>query len=181
MPQTQDQTQDQTQTQTQTQDQTQAQPQTQPQTQTDRIEKKILLRATRSRVFRALTDAEEFGKWFRVQLTGPLVEGATVRGQLTQPGYEHLTLELRVERIESERRFVYSWHPYAVDPKIDYSAEPMTQVEFTLHESTGGTLLTIVESGFDKLPLGRRAQAFRMNDHGWAAQAGNLEQYVCPQ
>lgn len=147
-------------------------------TQTDRIEKKILLHAPRSRVFRALSDAEEFGKWFRVKLAGSFTEGATIRGQITHPGYEHLTMELVVERVEPERRFAYSWHPYAVDPQVDYSPEPMTRVEFTLHEAEGGTLLTIVESGFDKLPLGRRAEAFRMNDHGWIEQTANLERHV---
>jgi len=97
---------------------------------TDRIEKKVVLRATRSRVWRAITDAEEFGAWFRAKLEGPFVEGATVRGKITHPGYEHLTIEILVERIEPERYFAYRWHPYAIDPAVDYSAEPMTLVEF---------------------------------------------------
>jgi uncharacterized protein YndB with AHSA1/START domain len=113
---------------------------------TDRIEKKILLRAPRARVWRALTDAKEFGTWFRVELDGAFVEGAAVRGHITHPGYEHLTMEVLVERIEPERLFSYRWHPYAIDPAVDYSSEPTTLVEFRLEEAEGGTLLTITES-----------------------------------
>jgi uncharacterized protein YndB with AHSA1/START domain len=144
----------------------------------DRIEKRVVLRAPRARVWRAIADAEEFGKWFRVKLEGPFVEGAAVRGRITYPGYEHLTFEARVERIEPERYFAYRWHPYAIDPKVNYSQEPTTLVEFRLEEADGGTLLTIVESGFDRIPAGRRAEAFRMNDGGWAQQARNLERHV---
>src|SRR6266545_3456132 len=140
---------------------------------TDRIEKKVTVRATRSRLWRALTDAEEFGAWFRVKLEGPFVEGATVRGKITYPGYEHMTLEIRVERIDAERYFAYRWHPNAVDPAVDYSAEPMTLVEFRLDATDGGTLLTIVESGFDSIPRARRAEAFRKNDQGWSEQTHN--------
>ncbi|MEP7176972.1 MAG: SRPBCC family protein [Gemmatimonadales bacterium] len=145
---------------------------------TDRIEKQIDLRAARSRVWRALTSAEEFGTWFRVNLDGAFAEGATVRGRITHPGYEHLTVEILVERIEAERYFSYRWHPYPIDPAVDYSAEPTTLVEFTLQETEGGTALTIVESGFDRIPLGRRSEAFRMNDQGWTGQIKNLAQYV---
>jgi uncharacterized protein YndB with AHSA1/START domain len=145
---------------------------------TDRIEKKIVLRASRSRVWRAIANAEEFGTWFRMNLEGAFAEGATVRGRITHPGYEHVTLDLRVERIEPERYFSYRWHPYAIDPAVDYSAEPTTLVEFTLEDAEGGTALTIVESGFDRIPLARRAEAFRMNDQGWAGQIKNLERYV---
>lgn len=145
---------------------------------TDRIEKRIVLRAPRSRVWRALTDAKEFGAWFGVELEGAFAEGATVRGKITHPGYEHLTMELQVERIEPERLFSYRWHPYAVDVEVDYAAEPTTLVEFRLNEAPGGTLLEIVESGFDRIPAARRAEAFRMNDGGWAAQTTNLERHV---
>jgi uncharacterized protein YndB with AHSA1/START domain len=145
---------------------------------TDRIEKKVVLRASRSRVWRAITTAEEFGAWFRVSLEGVFAEGATVRGRLTHPGYEHVMLEMKVERIEPERYFSYRWHPYAIDPAADYSAEPTTLVEFILEETEGGTGLTIVESGFDRIPLARRAEAFRMNDQGWAGQIKNLTRYV---
>src|SRR5262245_58037649 len=101
-----------------------------PMASTDRIEKKIQLRAPRSRVWRALTRAEEFGAWFRVKLEGEFAERATIRGRITYPGYEHLTFEAFVERMEPERLFSYRWHPYAIDPKVDYSAEPTTLVEF---------------------------------------------------
>src|SRR5687768_3455209 len=109
---------------------------------TDRIEKRVVLRAPRSRVWRALTDAGEFGTWFGVTLQAPFTEGATVRGQITHPGYQHLTMELIVERLEPERYFAYRWHPYAIDPKIDYSQEPATLVEFTLEDAGEGTTLT---------------------------------------
>jgi uncharacterized protein YndB with AHSA1/START domain len=145
---------------------------------TDRIEKSIVLRAPVSRVWRALADAREFGQWFRVSLEGPFVEGQTVLGRVTLPGYEHLRVELAVDRLVPESLFSYRWHPYAIDPKVDYSSEPMTLVEFHLEERDGGTALTIVESGFDRIPLARRAEAFRMNDQGWAAQAQNIERHV---
>ncbi len=145
---------------------------------TDRIEKRVVLRAPRSRVWRAITTAKEFGAWFRVNLEGAFVQGVTIRGRITHPGYEHVTVDMLVERIEPERYFSYRWHPYAIDPKADYSAEPTTLVEFTLEDTEGGTALTIAESGFDRIPLARRAEAFRMNDQGWAGQIKNLARYV---
>jgi uncharacterized protein YndB with AHSA1/START domain len=145
---------------------------------TDRIEKRVELRASRSRVWRAITTAEEFGAWFRVNLEGVFAEGATVRGRITHPGYEHVTLEMRIERIEPERYFSYRWHPNAIDPKVDYSAEPTTLVEFILEDMEGGTAVTIVESGFDRIPLARRAEAFRLNEQGWAGEIKNLAKYV---
>ena len=145
---------------------------------TDRIERKVVLRASRSRVWRAIATVEEFGAWFRVNLEGVFAEGATVRGRITHPGYEHVILEMQVERIEPERYLSYRWHPYAIDPAVDYSAEPTTLVEFTLQDTEGGTALTIVESGFDRIPLARRAEAFRMNDQGWAGQLKNIERHV---
>ena len=147
-------------------------------TETDRIEKKIVLRAPRSRVWRAVADAEEFGAWFGVKLQGAFVEGGVMRGQITYPGYEHLTMEMKIERIEPERYFAYRWHPYAIDPAVDYSEKQATLVEFRLEEADDGTLLTIVESGFDRIPLVRREKAFRMNDEGWAEQTRNIERYV---
>ena len=147
-------------------------------TATDRIQKRVVLRVPRSRVWRALTDATEFGQWFRVQMEGPFEEGATVRGRITHPGYEHAMMEVFVERIEPERYFSYRWHPYAVDPTIDYSSEPTTLVEFRLADSDEGTVLDIVESGFDRIPLARRDEAFRMNEKGWTGQAGNIERHV---
>jgi uncharacterized protein YndB with AHSA1/START domain len=147
-------------------------------TDTDRIEKTVRLRATRARVWRAITSVEEFGTWFGVKLDGPFAEGATVRGRITHPGYEHLTMEVQVGRIEPERYFAYRWHPYAIDPDVEYSTEPTTLVEFRLEEADGGTVLTIVESGFDRIPLARRAEAFKMNDSGWTEQIKNIERHV---
>jgi uncharacterized protein YndB with AHSA1/START domain len=146
-------------------------------TNTDRIEKHIVLRAPRTRVWRALTTAQEFGEWFRVKLEGDFVEGETIRGKILYPGFEHLTMEMLVERIEPEQLFSYRWHPYAVDG-ADYSNEPTTLVEFRLDPVEGGTRLTIVESGFDRIPLARRAEAFRMNDRGWGQQAENIGRHV---
>lgn len=145
---------------------------------TDKIEKQILLRASRPRVWRALTDAKEFGQWFRVDIEGAFAEGVTVRGKITYPGFEHLTMEIVIESMEAERYFSYRWHPYAVDPTVDYSPEPMTLVKFHLEERQGGTFLRIVESGFDRIPAARRAEAFRMNEGGWGQQLENIERHV---
>jgi len=145
---------------------------------TDRIEKTILLRAPKSRVWRALTDSAEFGTWFRVKLASGFAAGKTVTGKVTYPGYEHLTFSVDVERMDAERLFSFRWHPYAVDPKIDYSREPATLVEFRLEEAAEGTMLTVVESGFDRIPAGRRDEAFRMNSQGWAVQMENVQRHV---
>ena len=145
---------------------------------TDRIEKKILLRAQRSRVWRALTDAREFGQWFGVEMQGSFAVGEHLLGKITTPGYDHLTMEVTVERTEEERLFSYRWHPYAIDPSADHSSEQTTLVELRLEEVPGGTELTVVESGFDALPAARRAEAYRMNDGGWAAQMENVRRHV---
>jgi uncharacterized protein YndB with AHSA1/START domain len=145
---------------------------------TDRIEKKVLLRAPRARVWRALTDAKEFGQWFGVDLAGPFAPGERVKGTITHKGYEHVPFEITVERMEPDRLFSYRWHPYAIDPKVDYSSEPTTLVTFELADEKDGTLLTVVESGFDLIPPGRRAEAFRMNDQGWAGQMKSIERHV---
>jgi len=145
---------------------------------TDRIEKHAVLKAPRSRVWRAIADATEFGTWFRMVFDGPFVEGKTVRGRVTYPGYEHVEGDLQVVRIQAESYFAYRWHPYAVDPKVDYSGEPTTLVEFHLEEAGAQTALTIVESGFDQIPAHRRAEAYRMNDGGWTGQVANIAAYV---
>jgi uncharacterized protein YndB with AHSA1/START domain len=142
------------------------------------IEKQLALKAPVSRVWRALTDYQEFGKWFRVKLDGPFVPGQISRGQVTYPGYEHLPWEVVVQKLEPERLFSFTWHPYAVDPKIDYSKETPTLVEFRLEETSSGTLLMLTESGFDKIPSDRLLEAFRMNDSGWAEQMKNIENHV---
>jgi uncharacterized protein YndB with AHSA1/START domain len=144
----------------------------------DRIEKQIELKAPLSRVWRALTDYREFGEWFRVKLEGPFVEGQVARGQVLHPGYEHVVWQAVVQRIEPERLFSFTWHPYAVDPKVGYSTETPTLVEFRLEKSADGTLLKLTESGFDKIPADRRSEAFLRNDNGWTAQMKNIESYV---
>jgi len=145
---------------------------------TDRIEKQITLRAARSRVWRAISDAEEFGSWFGMKLNGAFTEGAAATGNITIPGYEHLKVEMHVVRMEPDSYFSYRWHPYAIDPEVDYSGEPMTLVEFRLADDNDGTLLTITESGFDQVPEARRAEAYRMNDAGWTAQIKSIDEYV---
>jgi len=143
-----------------------------------RIEKLIELKAPISRVWRALTDYREFGQWFRVKLDGPFVQGQVARGQITYPGYEHVKWEAVVQRMEPERLFSFTWHPYSVDPKVDYSKETPTLVEFRLEKTANGTRLLLTESGFDKIPSDRRLEAFRRNDGGWTEQMKNIESHV---
>ncbi len=145
---------------------------------TDRIEKQIVLHAPRSRVWRALSDAQEFGEWFGMAMEGPFTPGTTVRARITTPGYEHLSAEFFIERVEPETLLSYRWHPYAIDPEHDYSQEPTTLVEFHLADVAEGVELTVIESGFDQVPLERRAEAFRMNEGGWTAQIENIAKYV---
>ena len=145
---------------------------------TDRIEKTIVLRAPRSRVWRALAQADEFGAWFGVALEGTFAPGARLTGRITTPGHKQLTMEIMVEQVQPELLLSYRWHPYAVEPDVDYASEPTTLVEFHLTEVAGGTQLTVVESGFDGIPLARRATAFRMNEQGWAEQLTHIARYV---
>ena len=145
---------------------------------TDWIEKYVVLRAPRARVWRALANAEEFGKWFRVELSGAFEPGAQMRGHVTYPGYEHLTFEITVDRVEPERLLSWRWHPAPVEAGVDYSTEPTTLVVFELEEVPEGTRLTVVESGFDRIPLPRRTEAYRMNEGGWAEQMKNIESHL---
>jgi uncharacterized protein YndB with AHSA1/START domain len=147
-------------------------------TSTDRIEKEIVLRAPRARVWRALTDAAEFGKWFGVEMKDSFAPGGRARGRITEPGYENLTLDVVVERMEPERLFSFRWHPCAVDPGTDYTHEPTTLVVFELEEVPGGTRLRVVESGFDRIPAARRAEAYRRNSEGWSIQTERIAKYV---
>jgi uncharacterized protein YndB with AHSA1/START domain len=142
------------------------------------IDKQIDLEAPIGRVWRALTDYREFGQWFGVKLEQPFEVGRIARGRITYPGYEHLVMEMTVAALEPERFFSFTWHPYAVDPAVDYSTEPPTLVEFRLEKIAAGTRLRVTESGFDKIPAGRRALALRMNDGGWADQMKNIERHV---
>lgn len=147
-------------------------------TSTDRIEKEIVVRAPRTKVWRAITDFREFGKWFQAEMKDAFVPGSLSKGRITHPGYEHLTLEVHVERMEPEHLFSWRWHPYAIDPQQDYANEPTTLVVFELEEIPEGTHIKVTESGFDKIPLARRSEAFRMNSEGWAAQLQNVGRYV---
>ncbi|HEV3180448.1 MAG TPA: SRPBCC family protein [Steroidobacteraceae bacterium] len=144
----------------------------------NRIEKRIELKAPLSRVWRALTDYREFGEWFGVKIEGPFLPGQPAQGQITYPGYEHVRWQVVIQKMEPERLFSFTWHPYAIDPKADYSGETPTLVEFRLEKTSTGTLLLLSESGFDKIPAQRRAEAFRMNDGGWSAQMQNIERHV---
>jgi uncharacterized protein YndB with AHSA1/START domain len=156
---------------------------------TDRIEKKILLHAPRKRVWRALTDSKEFGTWFGMKFDGPFAPGATMRGVIVptqvnadvakaQKPYEGLPFEITIEKMEPERLFSFRWHPNAVERGVDYSAEPTTLIEFVLEEVAKGVLLTVTESGFDRIPLARRAKAFTANEQGWGMVVKLIEEYL---
>jgi uncharacterized protein YndB with AHSA1/START domain len=155
----------------------------------DRIEKKALLKAPRERVWRAISDSKEFGAWFGVALDGPFVAGADMIGKIRptkvdpevaklQRPHEGKAFRISVDRIEPMRLFSFRWHPGAIDPNVDYSQEPTTLVVFELEEVPGGTMLTITESGFDRIPLERRAAVFAGNDAGWSHQARLIEKYL---
>jgi uncharacterized protein YndB with AHSA1/START domain len=144
---------------------------------TDRIQKQITLDAPRSRVWRALTDVSQFNSWFGVSLSSPFTPGAEVQGKINFKG-QALTMTIWIEKMEPERVFSFRWHPYAIDPDANYSAEPTTLVTFTLENAGAGTRLTIVESGFDAIPASRRAKAFSMNEKGWAGQAENIRKFL---
>ena len=142
------------------------------------IERQIQLNAPVSRVWKAITDYEEFGQWFRVKLDGPFAPGQVSTGYVTYPGYEHLKWEAVVQRMDPERLFSFKWHPYAVDRSVDYSKEEPTLVAFRLEATGGGTLLTVTESGFEKVPANRREEAFLRNGQGWTVQMENIRTYV---
>jgi uncharacterized protein YndB with AHSA1/START domain len=146
---------------------------------TDSIVKQVHINAPRSRVWRAVSDASEFGAWFGISFSAPFEAGKPAAGRIVDPpGYENAPFDMVVERIEPEHYFSLRWHPYAIDPATDYSQEPKTLIEFTLEEVGDGTLLTVVESGFDSVPLQRRAEAFEMNSGGWEIQVQRVRQYV---
>src|SRR5690606_16339007 len=153
----------------------------------DAIEKKILLRAPRSRVWRALTDAGQFGAWFGVRVRGSFRAGTVVQAMLVptevdpdvaeqQRPYTGITFPLFIERVEPESVFSFRWHP-GVDPVADANA-PTTLVQFTLADAEEGTLLTVRETGFDAIPLEHRAKAFTDNAQGWAIQLTLIEKYL---
>ncbi len=150
---------------------------------TDRIERQVLLNAPRERVWRAISDSKEFSAWFLSDFDAPFVPGARVGAKCRYPGYEHLRFEIWVERVEPQRYLSYRWHPNAIDPKLDYSKEPTTLVEFRLEDAPGeggkkGTLLTVTESGFDGIPVARRAEAFKGNTGGWEFQVKAIAEWL---
>jgi uncharacterized protein YndB with AHSA1/START domain len=156
---------------------------------TDRIEKKVILRAPRSRVWRALTDAQEFGTWFGVKFDGSFTPGSLLRGVIVptrvdaevaraQQPYEGTPFEITVDRLEPETLFAFRWHPFAVERGVDYAREPTTLVTFTLEEVANGIMLTVIESGFDQVPLARRAKAFTANEGGWTMVVTLIEKYL---
>lgn len=156
---------------------------------TDRIQKQIVLRAPRERVWCAISDARQFGTWFGVEFEGDFVVGASLKGRIVptkvdadvakmQEPHTGMAFHVLVERMEPMRAFAFRWHPYAIDAGADYTKEPTTLVTFELAEADGGTSLTITESGFDEIPLERRAEAFTANEHGWAAQIKLIQKYL---
>lgn len=156
---------------------------------TDRIEKELFVRAPQDRVWRAISDAREFGDWFGIDLDGEFVSGARMTGRIKptkadaavaemQKKYAGMHIEFIVERMEPMGLFSYRWHPFAVDPATDYSKEPMTLVTFELEPADGGTKVRVIESGFDSIPIERRAEAFDANDEGWAMQLKLIEKYL---
>jgi len=147
-------------------------------TTTDRIEKRIELKAPIARVWKALTDHREFNEWFRVNLEAPFVPGKATKGRITYPGYEWMIMEVVVQKMEKEQLFSFTWHPHTVERDKDYSHETPTLVEFKLEKAGAGTILTVIESGFDKIPASRREEAFRMNSDGWAEQLRFIEEFL---
>ena len=143
----------------------------------DAIHKEILLKAAPARVWQAISNAQQFGTWFGVELHGEFVAGATVRGKVSYQGNE-IVIQMQVERVEAERLLAFRWHPYAVDPAMDYAQEPTTLVELAIAAAPGGTRLTVTESGFDRIPEERRAKAFEMNGSGWVQQLENIARHV---
>lgn len=158
-------------------------------TSNDRIVKSVLLRASRERVWRAISDSKQFGSWFGVEFDSPFVAGASIVGKIvpttvdaevakTQEPYKGFRFEFAIDRVEPMRLFSFRWHPFAVDSGVDYSKEPSTLVAFQLEDAAGGTMLTVIESGFDQIPLERRAKAFAANEGGWTAQMKLIEKYL---
>jgi uncharacterized protein YndB with AHSA1/START domain len=143
--------------------------------QTDRIEKQIQLKAPRARVWQALTDTDQFNEWFGVRLVGTFAQGAQLRGPVTHPGYEHVVMEITIERLEPQRFMSWRWHPGG---DAAMAGDPETLVEFELDDVDNGTLLKVVETGFDRIPLARRSKAYRENEGGWTGQMKAIKQYV---
>ncbi len=158
-------------------------------TETDRIEKTILLRAPLARVWRAISESAQFGEWFGMRFDGPFAAGKVMKGKMTpttvdpevaklQSKFDGFPFEITIDRIEPERLFSFRWHPFAIEPGVDYSDEPTTRIEFTLSETKDGVLLNVTETGFDRIPLARRAKAFAANEGGWKMVVTLVEKYM---
>lgn len=144
----------------------------------NRIERHIDLKSPPSRVWKALTDHKEFGQWFGCVFEGPFVVGKVVPGTLNFPGFEHIQWAVDVKKMDPEKLFAFTWHPYPADKTLDYTKEPQTLVEFVLHAVGTGTRLQVIESGFEKIPANRRLEVFRVNSEGWVEQLENVAKYV---
>jgi uncharacterized protein YndB with AHSA1/START domain len=144
----------------------------------DQIRQSTFIRAPIERVWRAISDHRQFGEWFKVTLDQPFEAGKPSTGHITHPGYEHIKWNAKVVSVDAPFRLALRWHPYAIDPNVDYSNEPTTLVEFILTEQDGGTNVEVVETGFDALPASRRDEAFRMNSGGWEQQMVNIRTYA---
>lgn len=147
----------------------------------DRVESTILINAPRSRVWQALSRAETFGKWFGANLAGQAFEpGRRVRGPMTIEGHTHVIFDVIVGQVEPERLLSWRWHPHAVEAGADYSNdEERTVVTYTLQDAPGGaTRVTVVETGFDKVPPDRRMSAIRGVSKGWPWQMENLKKHA---
>ena len=147
-------------------------------TRQNQIQKTIVIKAPRKKVWQALADSKEFGKWFGASIQDSFKPGTPARGKITSKGNEHLNMEMTIDRIVPEQVISWRWHPAAIDPSIDYSQEPTTLVQFTLEDQDGGTKLSMVETGFESLPPSRRDTALKMNDEGWSTQMKNIDRYV---
>jgi uncharacterized protein YndB with AHSA1/START domain len=142
------------------------------------VERSTLVRAPRSCVWQALTNIQEFSKWFGVEAEGEFAPGARMRMISTHESYKGVEFFVDVVKMDAPEIFSWRWHPGAKQPGEDNSSEPMTLVEFRLTEVEGGTLVTVVESGFDRLSLARRARVFEDNSKGWQFQLASLTRYA---
>ncbi len=156
----------------------------------DAIVKTVTLKADLDRVWRAISDAQEFGQWFGMRFDAPaFTPHSKMTGRITptvvndevaamQKPHEGMAFEMVIADIEPKSLFSFRWHPYAIDKTRDHSHEPMTLITFALKEVEGGVHLTITESGFNAIPIERRAEAFAADSGGWAKQLELIEAWL---
>ena len=142
------------------------------------IQKQIVIKSSLSNVWKSLVDYKEFGNWFKATFETPFVKGEPSRGHITDPGYDHIKIEITIQEMIYESTFSYQWHPFAVDSDYDYSQDEKTTVTFTLTKDGYATILHLKEVGFFKLPQGRRLQSYQMNEEGWGIQMENIKNYL---